>query len=539
MNISRSGLGEYTPYIVNGNTLLSMALLTVQERTGKSALSLPDVLAALAAGQQFEFAALRPHQQHPWHAFLVQLAALAAHRQGWDELPVEAGLWRAALLALSAEGGGDGDPEDAWRLVVGDPLRPAFLQSPVPPAEVGLAAYRNAADTPDALDVVVTTRNHDVKQQRMGQARPEHWIYALVSLQTMAGFFGRGNYGIARMNGGFASRPGLGYAPSLSWAQRFQRDVRVWREAREGLVEHFGYPAQDGPGLLWLLPWNGKESIPFDTCDPFFIEIARRVRLVQRGDRIAALLGNTDAARLEAKASAGNTGDIWTPVSHEGKALTVGPHGLRYDKLSELLFGAEIASRPALVVRQDDGREPILVAQVLARGQGKTDGYHERLLPIPEKVKNRMADPSRRQSLGELAAQRVQQAKDAEQRVLHPALCALLQGGEEELKMNDRRTQPWISRLDAAIDREFFTALFADSDEESDAAAASARWQRRLRDLAHEQLLDAARSAPTPVARRPRALAVAERTFRRNTRSRLPLAFADSRSGATREEAEA
>jgi hypothetical protein len=149
-----------------------------------------------------------------------------------------------------------------------------------------------------------------------------------------------------------------------------------------------------------------------------------------------------------------------------------------------------------------------------------------------------MADPSRRQLLGELAAERVAQA-DAAERVLHLALCALLQGGEEELDVRDRRTQPWLTRLDAAIDREFFAALFADCVETVDPNEAAARWQRRLLDLAREQLADAWHSAPAPLARRPRALAVAERTFRRHARGRLPLAFTskDSEPGqaATRE----
>ncbi len=506
-----------------GLSLLGNALLGVSGAQADS-LTLPQVMAGLAAGENLEFAALRPHQHHAWYAFLVQLGALATHRQAWDSLPTEPDPWRDALLSLSCEDPASGDPEDAWRLIVDDPFRPAFMQSPVPVAEGGLAVYRNVAETPDELDVVITTRNHDVKQQRMGRARPEHWVYALVSLQTMAGFFGRGNYGIARMNGGFASRPGFGYAPGLGWARRFQRDLGVWLEQRDKLVESFTYPAESGPALLWLLPWDGMESLSLDACDPFFIEIARRVRLTHRGDDILACLANTDAPRVDAKALTGNTGDIWTPVSSDGKALTVGPGGLRYDKLSEVLFDDDFV-KPALSIREADGREPILIARVLSRGQGKTEGYHERLLPVPEDVKRQLFEPARRKSLGELAKERIQQSKDAERKVLHPALCALLQGGGAELKMNEKRTQPWVDALDAAIDREFFSALFRDSQPGVEPREALAGWQGRLYELAHEQLEYALRSAPTPLARRHRAIAVAERTFRRNARSRLPLAF--------------
>ena len=43
--------------------------------------SLPALLAALAADTVRDFPALRPHQRHPWHAFLSQLAAIALHLQ--------------------------------------------------------------------------------------------------------------------------------------------------------------------------------------------------------------------------------------------------------------------------------------------------------------------------------------------------------------------------------------------------------------------------------------------------------------------------
>ena len=42
--------------------------------------SLPEVYAALMADEVDAFPALRPHQRHAWHAFLVQLGAMAMHR---------------------------------------------------------------------------------------------------------------------------------------------------------------------------------------------------------------------------------------------------------------------------------------------------------------------------------------------------------------------------------------------------------------------------------------------------------------------------
>ena len=42
--------------------------------------SLPEVYAALLADGVDAFPALRPHQRHAWHAFLVQLGAMAGIR---------------------------------------------------------------------------------------------------------------------------------------------------------------------------------------------------------------------------------------------------------------------------------------------------------------------------------------------------------------------------------------------------------------------------------------------------------------------------
>ena len=47
--------------------------------------SLPDVYAELMSDAIDAFPALRPHQRHAWHAFLVQLGAMALHRAGASE----------------------------------------------------------------------------------------------------------------------------------------------------------------------------------------------------------------------------------------------------------------------------------------------------------------------------------------------------------------------------------------------------------------------------------------------------------------------
>ena len=252
--------------------LLSEPLLTVDGPDGRASLSLPQVLARLGRGEDVEFPRLRPHQHHAWHALLVQLAALAAHRRGGRDVDLDEETWRRALLDLADEAG-----STAWHLVVEDPALPAFLQTPAP--EKTLAPYGKTFPTPDSLDVLVTTKNHDYKSPKMTSAAPEHWCYALASVQTMDGYIGRGNYGIARMNGGLSNRPCLTMTPGLGWAERFHRDVHTWLDARPDLVgEVYGYREHGGHELLWLLAWDGEKTfkLPVRECDPFFIEVCRR-----------------------------------------------------------------------------------------------------------------------------------------------------------------------------------------------------------------------------------------------------------------------
>ena len=80
----------------------------------------------------------------------------------------------------------------------------------------------------------------------MRHAAPDDWLFALVSLQTQEGFLGAGNYGISRMNGGFACRPGVGIAPVGHWGERWRRDCAVLRNSREATLQNHGYRADGG-----------------------------------------------------------------------------------------------------------------------------------------------------------------------------------------------------------------------------------------------------------------------------------------------------
>lgn len=204
--------------------------------------SLPGLFVALAHDEVRDFPALRPHQRHPWHAFLVQLAAMALHHAGQTQPFDTEPAWKAALLALTPE-----HPDGvAWRLIAPHD-QPAFMQAPVPGGKID--DWENDRPTPDSLDILVTSKNHDLKQARIHKAYPDDWIFSLVSLQTAAPFPGRGNYGVVRMNGGASSRPGIGIVPLGGLGTNWKRDLRIALESRDEIVEYYGLSQFNGVGL--------------------------------------------------------------------------------------------------------------------------------------------------------------------------------------------------------------------------------------------------------------------------------------------------
>lgn len=521
--------------------LLDEPLISVSDGAGRDTrlLSLPGLYAAMMRDAVGDFPALRPHQRHVWHAFLVQVAALAMHGAGLDELPMDAGAWRELLLALTPD-----DPDGAaWSLVT-PPDRPALLQAPVP--EATLSGFRKSIESPDTLDMLVTSRNHDLKSRIVHVARPEHWIYALVSLQTQEGFLGSGNYGISRMNGGFSSRPGFGVAPPGAAGARLRRDVKRLSAIRDRLLEDFPfYPAAGGVGLVWLLSWDGSRSLSMASLDPYYVEICRRVRLVDDGPggEIRAVTAGTTAPRIDAKALAGCTGDPWTPLVSEGngrKALTVDASWLSYKRLTPLLFpspadpGAPRRSALQECGPEDPEKGLTIILRALVRGQGKTEGYHERRVPVSRTMRRFFGSAVPSDAASHMARERIEDAALLARKVLYPAVLTVFTGAPSanERKRDDdtakRRAGAMLTRLDAAIDTTFFEDLDAELEHLDDVAARErvrASWLLRLRRKASVVLDQAIAEAPSAAMRHYRMQVRARRrfdsAFRRNFGERV------------------
>lgn len=505
--------------------LIRDAIISAEFRRQTEKFSLCGTLAALVRDEVDTFPALRAHQLPAWHMFLAQLAGIAMHRAGLMAPPTDEAGWHRIIRALTAaEFPGD----EPWRLVVDDHTKPAFLQPPVPEGH----PLRLVVPTPDALDMVITAKKHDLKGEVAAVAGDDDWIFALVSLQTCEGYGGRNNNGVARMNGGSSSRVCLGLIPmaeprrdqlELRPGVRLRRDLEQLAARRAEWLKPLAslYPTLNGAALLWTLPWPDGESLPVTALDPLFIEVCRRVRLIEVGGRKEARAGTSDGTRVAGENHKGALGDPWAPVNRsEAKSLTLGEDGdFDYTMITRLVLSGDW-QLPLLATlgsgEVEHARNWALVAQAFARGNSKTGGFKERVIPVTGKAPSGLSQ--RRPELHKLATFQIGEI-DALSKVLRDAVALAAVGGDSDAVNEDAYAvaQPYRASLRAEADRLFFPALWARFDAEdlgADASiAARADFLRDLDRAAVRLLEDALANIPCTSLQRPRAEARARARY--------------------------
>ena len=502
--------------------LLTEPLIRYQQPGGNVIpASLPEIYAALMADRVDTFPVLRPPQRHAVHAFFVQLGAMAMHRADVDTPPETAEEWRNIIRALTSDEYPDDEP---WRLVVEDITKPAFMQ-PSAGSDDKLGEYKSRVETPDELDMLVTAKNHDLKAAVAVSPGIDDWILALISLQTMEGFGGAGNYGISRMNGGLGSRPAFTLTPSTRIGVHIRRDVVTLLQHRSYLLTN--HPMVDGGiGLLWAIAWDGTESLPLNRLDPFFIEVCRRIRLIAEPDgRMFGIRASSKAARIEAKTMNGRMGDPWTPIDRKGnKSLTLASGGFTYRRITDYLDRSSWAL--PILFAPTSAEEHYLVARAMVRGQGKTEGYHERIIPLRRGVigGGMLGGNSAGKGLAVIAKERVDDVGKVH-RILSHAIQTFMARGEADKITPEQRNlaRPWLNRLDEAVDIDFFEDL----QDEVEAEQANGTGQEVRDNWLREKLLPTARnflseatdSLPCPAIYRYRALVAAEGLFEGRLRS--------------------
>ena len=510
--------------------LLTEPLFRLSTTDGIRDGTLPDVYAALMADEVEAFPALRPHQRHAWHAFLVQLGTMAMHRADIGEPPAHSAEWTALIRGLTR----DYLDDEPWQLVVDDITKSAFMQPPASSQNKGKELKITVA-TPDDLDMLVTSKNHDLKAAMAAEAGVDDWIFSLVTLQTMEGFSGAGNYGISRMNGGLGNRPAFSLAPHGGPGAHVRRDI---------IALLADYPVATGTrDLLWMLPWDGTgpEKLLSNELASLYIEVCRRVRLcANEVGQLYCMRATSKAARIEGKAMKGRTNDPWTPHNpkRDGLPLTLASGGFTYKRVMDYL----IDWRPPALLKptssEQNSDEPMqLVARAMVRGQGKTEGYYERRIPFRTKTRDAMlrrSGPDSVEDLGNLARTRIERIATV-QRILSHAIQTFAARGDSNNTSPEHRqlARPWLNRLDEIIDLRFFDNL----QDEFEADAGTARedvHKAWLRDFVVPQarsiLHDAMASLPCPANHRYRALVNGEGLFEGRLRSNggLPFLFDDA-----------
>lgn len=499
--------------------LLSDPLLRAVTDRGEEALSLPALLEALGQDRVQHLTGLQRHQADAFHVFLCYLAGAILARQNQGDPVQSEAYWREGMRLLAGEAG-----DNAWTLVVDDLSKPAFMQPPLPKGDHG--KLKRAADSADALDLLPTAKNHDLKQVRAIHSWPDEWVYALVSLQTMSGYYGRGNPGIARMNSGFGNRPIVelvrSHSPGLRWRDAV---IRLLDYRSTLLAGAYGYDPQ-GLVLVWLEPWDGKSGIPLSSLDPFYIEICRRVRLRSDGPRVWAEGVPSDTNRIAAKELKGVVGDAWLPAdvgsagakkAAEAKALTISPQGLTADILRRIVFADRIQLTPLQRPQPAWSGTLWLTISVLVRGQGTTDGFHAREIPIPPPVRVRLfGPPIKREPFAQLARSALEYTGILENRVLKPALFAYIEGAPETIQFDRASAKAWWQRFSGRFaslwSQDYFPWLWAVPDPFEEEPLLKS-WVKLLSDHALTVLHEASAAMPKRTGRLYRTQVQAERIY--------------------------
>ena len=438
--------------------------------------SLPKVYEALLKNQVVGFRSLRPHQRHAWHSFLAQLGATALHEAGLNTPPTAAAAWVELLRNLTM----DYPDDDPWCLVVEDMALPAFMQPPLTD-DATPGDYNKTVVSPDEIDILVMSKNHEVKVKSSHSNTLDDWVFALLTLQTMGGYSGPRHYGISRMNTGFGNRPCFSLAPSVSQAgvirpgPHVKRDMLVLNDHWDEIADEYQLN-KDGISLMWTVPWGGEKSekIEFAQLAPCYIEVCRRVRLQEtRPCELQAVVSTSKDSRVNAKRLSGNTGDGWTPIHKEGaKALTLSAGGFTYERIVEYLDD-QVWRWPVLLhASEHDSEHSALVSRAMVRGRGKTEGYHERVIPIDPATRDMMGSAEGRRRLSQIASERVEAIAKL-QNILRFALIIFSGGGKNRNSQEHRqRAKSWAKRLDLVAERTFFHDLqmeaVADEDRRPD-----------------------------------------------------------------------
>jgi CRISPR system Cascade subunit CasA len=292
-------------------------------------------------------------------------------------------------------------------------------------------------------------------------------------------------------------------------------------------------------GLLWVEPWDGNSSLSIEELDPFFIEICRRVRLTRKHGRIVGLGAGSECARIAtSKEMKGVTGDPWAPIDRgENKVLSTTRDGFGYTRMIDLLDRTRYDRPPLAEIDQGDAARGLtILATALARGQGKTEGFHARRIPVSNSIARRLIGAQATDEFAKLGRKRIEEISDFTRKVLRPSLLILFQGGDADFRnaISKSQVDPWVRFFDEEIDRVFFDELFAEYEarvtgEHARADAENRSWREKIRGIGRNTFDRATDAAPRNAAHWYRARACSRSYFENRAMDILQLAKIEAR----------
>ena len=97
-----------------------------------------------------------------------------------------------------------------------------------------------------------------------------------------------------------------------------------------------------------------------------------------------------------------------------------------------------------------------LVARAMVRGQGKTEGYHERIIPLRHWTVRALGSAGGAGDIGRIASDRIEQISIVQRILSHSIQVFVAQGDPGQISPEDRTlTRPWLNRLDDIVDAHF------------------------------------------------------------------------------------
>lgn len=536
--------------------LLRDKLFRVRTQKGETKLTLPEIMESLGKDEIEAFSGIRPHQADSFHVFLSYLAGaiLVRTKQDPEEDPTvlmqEKHFWEQGMRDLAC----DHHPDDAWTLIVEDYSMPAFMQPPIKTdnfdrsKEIEKYLKQNDEDilfyTPNRLDLVIASKNHNEKKDTIRYDHIDEWIYALITLQTMARYNGNKVYNISRMNGGYSNRSIvellMSFRPGIRWKDAVSRFLLHRKKLLNDNILSNLYDFENGVILVWLLPWDGKEQISLGTetekscLDLFFIEIARSVRLLYHNDHIIGVALPSESPRINAKIAEGNLGDPWLPIveskkdedgkkeKDKDKAFSVSSYGFDISNIRKIIFNDGIAKsvlRKPLPSWESEESEKTVWLRMFAltkdfgAGSGGGDIYHEKNIPLPlPKINTFSENPDIENKFAEISKEAIASGAEIKTKVLYGVLMKYLQD-KKDSRNNKKLVNRFLNAFDKAWEEDFFEPWLWSLDNDFEKEKALQEWEEILANHALKILYESDAYMPTPTSLKYKTYALAEKTF--------------------------